>query len=105
VVASVHDTAQALDMIQNFRPDVVTLDVTMSGMSGLTFLKKFMELHPTPVVIVSARSEYQGDSALKAMQLGAVGYVMKQSSQSWGGMLSLADEIVEKVRTASTVPF
>ncbi len=105
VVASVHDTADALSKIQNLRPHVVTLDVTMPGLNGFTFLEKLMELHPTPVVIVSAVSEHQGDSALRAMQLGAVSYVGKQRSQTWNGILSLADEIVEKVRHASTVQF
>lgn len=105
VVASVHDTADALNKIQNLRPHVITLDVTMPGLNGLTFLEKLKELHPTPVVIVSAMSEYQGDSVLRAMELGAVGYVGKQKTQTWSGILSLADEIIEKVRAASTVQF
>lgn len=103
VVASVYDSAEALIKIQNLSPHVVTLDVTMPGMNGLAFLEKLKELHPTPVVVVSAMTQHQNDSVVKAMELGAVGYVAKQSSQSWSGILSLADEIVEKVRSASTV--
>ena len=57
------------------------------------------------VVIVSAASKSHKDSVHQAMQLGAVGYVEKQTSQSWSGILSLADEIVEKVRSASTMQF
>jgi two-component system chemotaxis response regulator CheB len=105
VVASVHDTAEALKKIKTLRPHVITLDVSMPGANSLAFLEKVMELHPTPVVIVSAITPYQRSSVLKAMELGAVGYVGKQSSQSWSGILSLADEIVEKVRAASTVQF
>lgn len=105
VIASIHDTDDALNKIRNLRPHVVTLDVAKPDLNGFSFLEKLMELHPTPVVIVSATSEYQGDSALRAMQLGAVGYVGKQKSQTWSGILNLADEIVDKVRTASTVQF
>lgn len=105
VIASIPDTALALDKIQDLRPHVVTLDVAKPALNGFLFLEKLMELHPTPVVIVSAVSEYQGDSALRAMQLGAVGYVGKQQSQTWSGILNLADEIIEKVRAASAVRF
>jgi two-component system chemotaxis response regulator CheB len=105
VVASVHDHAEALNKIQDLRPHVITLDIAMPGMSGLTFLEKLMELHPTPVVIVSAITKYQSDSVDKAMELGAVGYVGKQLSQSWSGILSRGDEMVEKVRAASTMQF
>jgi len=105
VVASVHDHAEALNKIQDLRPHVITLDIAMPGMSGLSFLKNLKELRPTPVVIVSAITQYQSDSVDKAMELGAVGYVEKQTSQSWSGILGLADEIVEKVRSASTVQF
>jgi len=105
VVASVHDSAEALNRIQDLKPHVVTLDVTMPGMNGLAFLEKLRELYPTPVVIVSAMTPYHNDSMVKAMELGAVEYVAKQTSQSWSGILNLADEIVEKVRSASTVQF
>ncbi len=103
VVASVHDPAEALNKIQDLRPHVITLDVAMPGINGLKFLEKLMELRPTPVVIVSAMTDYQSDSALRAMELVAVAYVAKQSARSWNGILSMADEIVEKVRAASTV--
>lgn len=105
VVASVHNHAEALNKIYNLKPHVVTFDVAMPGMNGLTFLEKLMELHPTPVVIVSAMTPYHSDSVAKAMELGAVGYVGKQASQNWSGILSMADEIVDKVRLASTAEF
>lgn len=104
VVAAVQNTAEALTKIQNLRPHVITLDVTLPGMDGLIFMEKLMELHPIPVVVVSAII-HQSDFVAKARKLGAVGYVGKQSSQSWCGILNLADEIVEKVRFASTVQF
>jgi len=105
VMAALHDPAEALNKIQNLRPQVITLDISISGTDSLRFLEKLMELHPTPVVIISAVPQYQSDSIVKAMERGAVGYVVKQSLQSWGGILSLADEIVEKVRAASAVQF
>ncbi|MDP2158336.1 MAG: response regulator [Nitrospirota bacterium] len=102
VVASVHDHAEALNQIQNLKPHVVTFDVAMPGMNGLTFLQKLMELHPTPVVIISAMTPYHKDSVVKAMELGAVAYVGKQTSQTWSGILGMADEIIAKIRSAST---
>jgi two-component system chemotaxis response regulator CheB len=105
VVASVHDAAEALNEIENLRPHVVTLDINTSGMNGLAFLEKLMELYPTPVVIVSAVNQNQSNSVIKAMELGAVGYVAKNTPQTWNGILNHCDEIVEKVRTASTVQF
>lgn len=105
VMAAFHDPTEALNKIQDLRPQVITLDVSMSDMNSLTFLEKLMELNPTPVLIVSAITQYQSDSIVKAMELGAVGYVGKQTSQSWGGILNLADEIVDKVRAASTMQF
>ncbi len=102
VVASVHDHAEALNKIQDLKPHVVTFDVAMPGMNGLTFLEKLLELHPTPVVIVSAMTSHHKDSVFKAMELGAVGYVGKQTSQPWSGILGIADEIIKQVRSAST---
>lgn len=105
VVASVHNSAEALNKIQNLRPHVVTIDIASPGINGLAFLEKLRELQPTPVVIVSAMTPYHKDSMVKAMELGAVEFVSKQTSQSWSGILNLADEIVAKVRSASTVRF
>ncbi|MBI5847659.1 MAG: response regulator [Nitrospirae bacterium] len=105
VVASVHDPAEALNKILTLNPHVITFDVRMPGLDGIAFLKKLWELRPTPVVIVSALTQYETGSFAKAMELGAVGYVAKQSSHSWSGILNLADEIVEKVRSASTIQF
>ncbi len=103
VVAALHDYAEALTKVQDLRPHVITLDVASPGINGLKFMETIMELQPTPVVIISAISQRQGESVVKAMELGAVDYVGKQSSQTWSGILSLADEIVTKVRSASTV--
>lgn len=105
VVASVHDTAEALNKIRNLRPHVITLDVNMPGTNSLKFLENLMEFHPTPVVVVSAMNHGRDISVIKAMELGAVGFVAKKSSQSWSGILNLGDEIVEKVRTASAMQF
>lgn len=105
VVASTHDTVEALNKIQILRPHVIIFDITASGISGLTFIRKLMELCPTPVLLVSAVKQQQSEAVLKAMELGAVGYVGKQTSQSWNGILNIAEEIVESVRAASTVQF
>ncbi len=103
VVASVSDASDALNKVMNHNPHVITLDVAMTGKGSLTFMEKLMELHPTPVVIISEMHSSRIESVLKAMDLGAVSYVGKRYTESWSGLLNLADEIVEKVRAASAM--
>jgi two-component system chemotaxis response regulator CheB len=98
---SARDGEEALAMIKADRPDVVTLDITMPGMDGLTCLGRIMVEAPCPVVMVSALTTQGAEAALDALKLGAVDTIAKPE-----GILSLSMEtvrlrLVEKVRAAA----
>jgi len=103
VVGTAPDPYVARDKIVQTRPDVITLDVEMPRMDGLTFLRKLMHYHPMPVIIVSSLTPQGSKMALQALELGAVEVLAKP-----GGAFSVGDlgvELVEKIRGAAHVRF
>jgi two-component system chemotaxis response regulator CheB len=100
-VGSASDPIAAREMIRNLNPDVITLDVEMPRMDGIDFLSKLMRLRPMPVVMVSTLTERGAEVTLKALELGAIDFVAKPKIGVADGLKQLADEITEKVRTAS----
>ena len=100
-VGSASDPFAAREMIRNLNPDVITLDVEMPRMDGIDFLSKLMRLRPMPVVMVSTLTERGAEVTLKALELGAIDFVAKPKIGVADGLKQLADEITEKVRTAS----
>ncbi|WP_029891313.1 protein-glutamate methylesterase/protein-glutamine glutaminase [Polycyclovorans algicola] len=92
VVGSANDPLQAREMIKQLKPDVITLDVEMPKMDGLTFLDHLMRLHPMPVVMVSSLTQKGADAAIRAMELGAVDIVAKPT-------LGIADGLREAAET------
>ena len=92
--------AEALDLVRSFDPHVVTLDVQMPGMDGLSCLSQIMIQAPRPVVMVSSLTAEGADATLEAIELGAVDFIAKP-----GGTVSLEIDrlrpvLVEKVRGA-----
>ncbi|RYZ85016.1 MAG: response regulator [Proteobacteria bacterium] len=86
VIATASDPYFAATKIQNEVPDVITLDVEMPKMDGLTFLKKIMSQHPIPVVIISSLTAKGTETAIKALEYGAVEVITKpklESDESW----------------------
>jgi two-component system chemotaxis response regulator CheB len=77
VVATANDPFQAAERLKTIVPDVITLDVEMPRMDGLTFLQKIMSQHPLPVVMCSSLTEKGSDTALRALEYGAVDIVTK----------------------------
>ena len=102
VVGSARDPYDAREKIKALRPDVLTLDVEMPRMDGLTFLENLMRLHPMPVVMVSSLTERGADVTLTALELGAVDWVAKPKLDVTTGIELLAGEIIEKVKAAAT---
>ena len=88
------------DKILQLNPDVITLDIEMPRMDGLTFLRKLMRYYPMPVVIVSALTQKGGDMTLEAFEIGAVDVVTKPGGSYSVGDLS--DELAEKIRIAAS---
>ncbi len=77
VIGTAADAAEARTMIKALNPDVVTLDIEMPGMDGLSFLEKIMQLRPTPVILVSGATEAGASATARGLQLGAVGCIAK----------------------------
>lgn len=99
VVGTAPDPFVARDKIVQLKPDVLTLDIEMPRMDGLTFLKKLMKYYPVPTVIVSSLTPKGSAMSLEALDVGAVDVVSKP-----GGSYSVADiraELVDKIRAAS----
>jgi two-component system chemotaxis response regulator CheB len=101
VVGAASDPFVAREKIKELNPDVLTLDVEMPRMDGLTFLDKLMKGHPMPVVMVSSLTEKNCDTTLRALSLGAVDFITKPKLDLKSGVLDLAEEIVAKVKSAA----
>src|SRR5687767_8195706 len=77
VVGAAADPYAARERIKQLNPDVITLDVEMPRMDGLTFLENLMRLRPMPVVMVSSLTQRGADVTLRALELGAIDFVAK----------------------------
>ena len=101
VVGTANDPYQAREKIKALNPDVLTLDVEMPRMDGVTFLGNLMRLRPMPVVMVSTLTEKGADVTLRALEYGAVDYVSKPKIDVAEQLKDYSDEIIEKVRMAA----
>jgi two-component system chemotaxis response regulator CheB len=101
VVGTASDPFMARDRIKELNPDVLTLDVEMPRMDGLTFLANLMRLRPMPVVMVSSLTEQGADTTLKALELGAVDFVSKPKIDLAGTLADFGEEILAKIRIAA----
>ncbi|MEA4804391.1 chemotaxis response regulator protein-glutamate methylesterase [Acetobacterium wieringae] len=98
VVGTATDPYMARDLIIKLKPDVLTLDVEMPKMNGIEFLKKLMPQYPLPVIVVSSVSK----NVLDALDAGAVEFVTKPNVTRPGGMASFVNELIIKIKIAST---
>jgi two-component system chemotaxis response regulator CheB len=101
VVGTANDPMIARNKIKSLNPDVLTLDVEMPKMDGLTFLRNLMRLRPMPVVMISAATEKGAEITLKALELGAVDFVAKPKATNPALLQAYADEIIAKVIMAA----
>ena len=101
VVATAPDPYVARDKIVALKPDVVTLDIEMPRMDGITFLRKLMKYYPLPVIIVSSLTREGGSLALEAMEIGAVEVISKPGEAYSVGDMSA--QLAEKIRAAAQV--
>jgi two-component system, chemotaxis family, protein-glutamate methylesterase/glutaminase len=99
VVASAADPYSARDLIVELEPDVITLDLEMPRMDGLTFLRKLMRYHPMPVIVVSSLTPAGSDLALAALDAGAVDVLGKPGPAYSVGDLSV--QLAVRVRAAA----
>jgi two-component system chemotaxis response regulator CheB len=103
VVGVAGDAHIAREKIKQLNPDVLTLDVEMPKMDGITFLRNLMRLRPMPVVMVSSLTERGADVTLDALAIGAVDYLSKPKIDIAATLGDYADELIEKVKTAAGV--
>ncbi len=103
VVGTAIDPYVARDKIVKLKPDVLTLDLEMPRMDGLSFLSKLMKFHPMPVVVVSSLTPKNSENALNALRLGAVDVICKPGSAY--STQNISREIIKAVRAASVAKF
>ncbi len=101
VVATAEDPYDAREKIKLYNPDVLTLDIEMPKMDGISFLKKIMTLRPMPVVMASTLTAKGADITLQALELGAVDYITKPGSELGLELKSFQEALVSKVKGAA----
>ncbi|MFG6148894.1 protein-glutamate methylesterase/protein-glutamine glutaminase [Halobacillus sp. B23F22_1] len=101
VIGTARNGEDGLQKASNLEPDVITLDVEMPKMDGLTALVNLMKIKPIPVVMVSSLTSEGADSTIKAMTLGAVDFISKPSGSISLDIHKIGPSIVRKVLTAS----
>jgi len=103
VVGTAMDPYIARTKIKQMNPDVLTLDVEMPKMNGISFLKNLMRLRPMPVVMVSSLTQKGADIALEALGHGAVDYVGKPDVSSETRLADYSEEIINKIKMAASI--
>ncbi|MBF0265635.1 MAG: chemotaxis response regulator protein-glutamate methylesterase [Gammaproteobacteria bacterium] len=101
VIGQARDPIFALEHIKKQRPDVITLDVEMPRMDGVTFLKKLMSEDPIPVVMCSSLTERGADTAMEALKNGAVEIITKPKVGVKGFLQEAVDEVIHAVKAAA----
>jgi len=101
VVGTAIDPYIARNKIKKLHPDVLTLDVEMPKMDGISFLRNIMRLRPMPVVMISSLTQKGADIALEALSIGAIDYISKPKIDVAHELSGYAEEIIEKVKTAA----
>src|SRR5882757_7807080 len=101
VVGTASDAYMARDKIKQLNPDVITLDVEMPKMDGVTFLRNLMRLRPMPVVIVSSLTEHGAEITLDALAVGAVDYLPKPKIDLAATLGDYAEELCTKIKAAA----
>ncbi|WP_370978909.1 chemotaxis response regulator protein-glutamate methylesterase [Agaribacterium sp. ZY112] len=101
VCGSASDPYEARELIKQLSPDVLTLDIEMPKMNGITFLKNLMRLRPMPVVMISTLTQEGAPATLEALELGAVDFVPKPKQQGADALAAYSDTICSKVKAAA----
>jgi two-component system chemotaxis response regulator CheB len=101
VVGVAPDAFSAREKIKSLNPDVLTLDVEMPKMDGITFLRNLMRLRPLPVVMVSSLTDHGAEVTLDALAIGAVDYLPKPKVDLAATFGEYREELLEKIKTAA----
>ena len=101
IVGIARNGVETVELVGRLKPDVVTLDVEMPHMSGIEALERIMEERPTPVVMVSSLTGEGTTTTIRALELGAVDFVLKKAPRGSVAVRGLFDELLEKIHTAA----
>ena len=103
VVGTARDGAEGLEVVEELNPDVVTCDLNMPTMDGVEFVRQQMARQPMPIIISSIASK-SGEQVLSALDAGAIDFVHKPTALATDKLLSIGDELLEKVKAAAQSP-
>jgi two-component system, chemotaxis family, protein-glutamate methylesterase/glutaminase len=103
VVGAARDGEEALRLVEELQPDVVTCDLIMPGMDGVEFIRRQMARRPVPVIVVSIAAE-ASETVLAALDAGAIDFVQKPTALASEKVFAIADELVAKVAAAASAP-
>jgi two-component system chemotaxis response regulator CheB len=101
LVGAAPDAFVAKEMVLQLKPDVITLDIEMPKVDGLTFLDRLMKAKPTPVVMISTLTEKGADATIRALELGAIDFIAKPKLNVARGIGEYQKEIIDKIRVAA----
>lgn len=101
VVGAARDPYEARDLLVKLRPDVLTLDVEMPRMDGVTFLKRFMAVLPTPTVVLSSLTTSGSSLALQALEAGAVEVLTKPAAGVAEGLNTMMSQLIRVVKAVA----
>nr|WP_246247171.1 chemotaxis response regulator protein-glutamate methylesterase [Piscibacillus halophilus] len=101
VVDTARNGRQALEKIKTIKPDVVTLDVEMPEIDGLSVLKEIMKIHPIPVIMLSSLTQKGADITVQAIENGAIDFISKPSGSISLNIEDVKEELISKINLAS----
>ena len=101
IVGTAKDGIEAIEKIGSLKPDIVTMDIEMPKMDGLTALKQIMEKNPLPVIMVSSMTTEGAKITLEALDLGAADFIPKNLSELSVNIIKIRDILIEKVKQIS----
>ena len=100
VVGAARDGREALELVEELSPDVITCDLIMPELDGVGFIRQQMARRPIPIVVVSIASE-SGELVLSALDAGAVDFIQKPTALATDRLLEISDDLIEKVKGAA----
>ena len=103
VAGTARNGQEALDLTEELKPDVVTCDLNMPQMDGVTYVREQMARQPVPIIIISIAAG-AGEQVLAALDAGAVDFIQKPTALATERLMDMAEELVEKVKAAAKAP-
>ncbi|MEE8576419.1 MAG: chemotaxis-specific protein-glutamate methyltransferase CheB, partial [candidate division Zixibacteria bacterium] len=98
VIGTARDGEEGVEKVRLLKPDLVTMDIEMPRMDGLTALRQIMAKNPTPVMMVSSVTTEGAQATMEALELGAVDFIPKQSSYVSLDIVKIRDELIGKIK-------